>query len=455
MFDTLSDRLGDVFGRLKKRGALTEKQVAEALREVRVALLEADVALPVAKDFIGSVQSAAIGSEVLKSITPGQTVVKIVHDQLVDLLGTNLVPISLASNPPSVIMMVGLQGSGKTTTAAKLAFRLERRDKKKTLLASLDVYRPAAQEQLAVLGEQAGIATLPIVAGQQPLAIAERAIQASRLGGYDVVLLDTAGRQHVNEVLMAELSELHAVAQPVETLLVADSLIGQDAVNMASGFQRHVELTGLILTRVDGDGRGGAALSARAVTGCPIKLIGVGEGIDALEEFHPERIASRILGMGDVVSLVEKAQESFDEREAAKLAAKVEKGKFDLEDFGTQISQIKKMGGLDGLLSLLPGVSAAKKQLDSAAINRDQLVRQEAIIHSMTVLERRNAKILNSSRKRRIAAGSGTTIQDVNRLLKQHKDMQSMLKRAKKMGKKGLIPNNLKGLMPPGFPSQY
>ena len=454
MFDTLSDRLGDVFGRLKKRGALTEEQVNAALREVRVALLEADVALPVAKDFISSVQSKAIGSEVLKSVTPAQMVVKIVHDQMVELLGKDLVPIRLASNPPSVIMMVGLQGAGKTTTAAKLASRLQRRDKKKTLLASLDVYRPAAQEQLAVLGQQASVYTLPIVAGQQPVAIAERAMQAGKLGGYDVVLLDTAGRQHVNEVLMTELSDLYRVTQPSETLLVADSLIGQDAVNMASGFQQQVDLTGLILTRVDGDGRGGAALSARAVTGCPIKFMGVGEGIEALEEFHPGRIASRILGMGDVVSLVEKAQETFDEDEAAELAARVQKGVFDLEDFATQISQIKKMGGLDGLLSMLPGVGKVKKQLETGAINSDQLIRQEAIIRSMTLGERRNAKVLNSSRKRRIAAGSGTTIQDVNRLLKQYKDMQSMLKRAKKMGKKGLIPNNLKGLMPSGFPPQ-
>ena len=454
MFDTLSDRLGDVFGRLKKRGALTEEQVNAALREVRVALLEADVALPVAKDFISSVQSKAIGSEVLKSVTPAQMVVKIVHDQMVELLGKDLVPIKLASNPPSVIMMVGLQGAGKTTTAAKLASRLQRRDKKKTLLASLDVYRPAAQEQLAVLAQQASVYTLPIVAGQQPVAIAGRAMQAGKLGGYDVVLLDTAGRQHVNEVLMTELSDLYRVTQPSETLLVADSLIGQDAVNMASGFQRQVDLTGLILTRVDGDGRGGAALSARAVTGCPIKFMGVGEGIEALEEFHPGRIASRILGMGDVVSLVEKAQETFDEDEAAELAARVQKGVFDLEDFATQISQIKKMGGLDGLLSMLPGVGKVKKQLETGAINSDQLIRQEAIIRSMTLGERRNAKVLNSSRKRRIAAGSGTTIQDVNRLLKQYKDMQSMLKRAKKMGKKGLIPNNLKGLMPSGFPPQ-
>ena len=454
MFDTLSDRLGDVFGRLKKRGALTEEQVNAALREGRVALLEADVALPVAKDFISSVQSKAIGSEVLKSVTPAQMVVKIVHDQMVELLGKDLVPIRLASNPPSVIMMVGLQGAGKTTTAAKLASRLQKRDKKKTLLASLDVYRPAAQEQLAVLGQQASVYTLPIVAGQQPVAIAERAMQAGKLGGYDVVLLDTAGRQHVNEVLMTELSDLYRVTQPSETLLVADSLIGQDAVNMASGFQQQVDLTGLILTRVDCDGRGGDALSARAVTGCPIKFMGVGEGIEALEEFHPGRIASRILGMGDVVSLVEKAQETFDEDEAAELAARVQKGVFDLEDFATQISQIKKMGGLDGLLSMLPGVGKVKKQLETGAINSDQLIRQEAIIRSMTLGERRNAKVLNSSRKRRIAAGSGTTIQDVNRLLKQYKDMQSMLKRAKKMGKKGLIPNNLKGLMPSGFPPQ-
>ena len=454
MFDSLSGRLGDVFDRLRKRGSLTEEQVNSALREVRVALLEADVALTVAKEFIGKGSSKAIGSDVLKSVTPGQMVIKIVYDELVELLGRDLVPVRLAVNPPSVVMLLGLQGSGKTTTTAKLAYRFEKREKKKVLMASLDVYRPAAQEQLEILGRQSEIATLPAVAGQQPASIAERALQAAKLGGFDVLLLDTAGRQHVDEVLMGELTELHKIASPVETLLVADSLIGQDAVNMASGFQRQVDLTGLILTRIDGDGRGGAALSARAVTGCPIKLLGVGEGLDALEEFHPERIASRILGMGDVVSLVEKAQETFDEGEAAELAAKVNKGTFDLEDFAAQISQIKKMGGLDGMLAMLPGIGKVKKQLDSGAINAGQLVRQEAIIRSMTLGERKNTKVLNSSRKRRIAAGSGTTIQDVNRLLKQHKDMQSMLKRAKKMGKKGLIPNNLKGLMPPGFPSQ-
>jgi len=451
MFDSLADRLGDIFDRLKRRGALSEADVGAALREVRVALLEADVALPVVKDFIAGVRERAVGAEVIDSVTPGQMVVKIVHDRLVEMLGASAEEINLATTPPAVIMMVGLQGSGKTTTTAKLALRLGRRDKKKTLMASLDVRRPAAQEQLAVLGEQAEVDTLPIVAGQQPVDIAKRAVQAGRLGGYDVVLLDTAGRLHIDEAMMGELAAVRDATAPVETLLVADALTGQDAVNIAARFNERIGVTGIALTRVDGDGRGGAALSMRAVTGCPIKLIGVGEKLDALEDFHPERIASRILGMGDVVSLVEKAAETIEQDEAERLAAKLQKGAFDLDDFASQLAQIGKMGGMKGLMGLLPGVAKVKKQMAEGAIDDRLLARQQAIISSMTPKERRNAKILKGSRKRRIAAGSGTTVQDVNRLLKQFKDMTVMMKRVRKLGKKGLMRHGLPGMPPSGF----
>ena len=451
MFDSLADRLGDIFDRLKRRGALSEADVGAALREVRVALLEADVALPVVKDFIAAVRERAVGAEVIDSVTPGQMVIKIVHDRLVEMLGASVEEINLATTPPAVIMMVGLQGSGKTTTTAKLALRLARRDKKKTLMASLDVRRPAAQEQLAVLGEQAEVDTLPIVAGQQPVDIAKRAVQAGRLGGYDVVLLDTAGRLHIDEALMGELAAVRDATAPVETLLVADALTGQDAVNIAARFNERIGVTGIALTRVDGDGRGGAALSMRAVTGRPIKLIGVGEKLDALEDFHPERIASRILGMGDVVSLVEKAAETIEQDEAERLAAKLQKGAFDLDDFASQLAQIGKMGGMKGLLGLLPGVAKVKKQMAEGAIDDRLLARQQAIISSMTPKERRNAKILKGSRKRRIAAGSGTTVQDVNRLLKQFKDMTVMMKRVRKLGKKGLMRHGLPGMPPSGF----
>ncbi len=451
MFDSLADRLGDIFDRLKRRGALSEADVGAALREVRVALLEADVALPVVKDFISAVKQRAVGAEVIDSVTPGQMVIKIVHDRLVEMLGASAEEINLTTTPPAVIMMVGLQGSGKTTTTAKLALRLARRDKKKTLMASLDVRRPAAQEQLAVLGEQAEVDTLPIVAGQQPVDIAKRAVQAGRLGGYDVVLLDTAGRLHIDEALMGELAAVRDATAPVETLLVADALTGQDAVNIADRFNQRIGITGIALTRVDGDGRGGAALSMRAVTGRPIKLIGVGEKLDALEDFHPERIASRILGMGDVVSLVEKAAETIEQDEAERLAAKLQKGAFDLDDFASQLAQIGKMGGMKGLMGLLPGVAKVKKQMAEGAIDDRLLARQQAIISSMTPKERRNAKILKGSRKRRIAAGSGTTVQDVNRLLKQFKDMTVMMKRVRKLGKKGLMRHGLPGMPPSGF----
>jgi signal recognition particle subunit SRP54 len=455
MFDALQERLGTVFGRLTGRGALKESDVAEALREVRVALLEADVALPVVKEFVEQVQKKAIGEEVLRSVTPGQMVIKIVHDHLVEMLGTEAEPLNFRANPPVPVLIVGLQGSGKTTTAAKLAKRLHEREKKKVYLASLDVYRPAAQEQLRVLGEQAGIPTLPIVAGQMPVDIAKRAMQAAKLQGFDIVILDTAGRLHVDGALMNEVAAVRDAVKPAETLLVADSLTGQDAVNVAREFNQQIGLTGIALTRVDGDGRGGAALSMRAVTGRPIKFIGTGEKLDAIEEFHPSRIASRILGMGDVVSLVEKAKETIDEEEAAKLEKKFLKGQFDLDDLAAQLRQMRRMGGMDGLMSMLPGVAKAKQQMAAAQIDDRMLKRQEAIISSMTLRERRDVRVLNGSRRRRIAAGAGVEIQDVNRLLKQFKQISGMMKKVGKLGKKGkgLSPQALRSLIPPGqFP---
>ena len=453
MFDSLTSRLSEVFGHLTSRGVLTSTDVEKALREVRIALLEADVALAVVKNFVDQVKERAVGVEVLNSVTPGQMVIKIVHENLVKMLGSELVPITLNANPPSVIMLVGLQGSGKTTTAAKLAFRFKNQQNKKVLLASLDINRPAAQEQLAVLGRQAEVNTLPTVQGQLPVAISERALQAARLGGHDLLILDTAGRLHVDDGLMSELDQLASLTQPTETLLVTDSLMGQDAVKIAEGFQKRISLTGLVLTRIDGDGRGGAALSMRAVTGCPIKLMGVGEKLEALEDFHPERIASRILGMGDVISLVEKAQATLEQEEAEQLATKLSKGQFDFDDLALQIGQIRKMGGMDGMLALLPGMGKIKKQMAAGKIDEHQLLWQEAIIRSMTPGERQNARLLNSSRKRRIAAGSGTSVQDINRLIKQQKDMTTMMKRAKKMGKKGLMPQGMPNVLPPGFPT--
>ncbi len=448
MFESLSNRLGEVFDWLRKRGALTEADVAAAMREVRVALLEADVALPVVKDFVDRVRERALGAEVLRSVTPGQMVIKIVNDQLVEMLGSEATELNINAVPPVPIMLVGLQGSGKTTTTAKIGLRLQRRDKKKVLMAGLDVRRPAAQEQLRQLGEQAGIATLPIVAGQMPVDIARRAIQSARLQGIDVVLVDTAGRLHVDDGLMAEIVSIREATEPAEILLVADALTGQDAVNVAEQFNKRVKLTGIALTRIDGDGRGGAALSMRAVTGCPIKLLGTGEQLDALEDFHPDRIASRILGMGDVVSLVEKAAETIDEQEAERLAAKIAKGNFDLEDLRDQLRQMRKMGGFEGLMGLLPGVAKMKKQLAQANIDDSILIRQEAIICSMTPKERRNPKLINASRKRRIAGGSGSTVPEVNRVLKQWKQMSIMMKKVKKLGTKGLMRAGLPGILP-------
>ncbi|MCK6443926.1 signal recognition particle protein [Elstera cyanobacteriorum] len=439
MFEGLSNRLGEVFDRLKKRGALSESDVSEALREVRIALLEADVALPVVKDFINSVKERAVGAEVIKSITPGQMVVKIVHDHLVELLGGTVQTLDLVAAAPVVVMMVGLQGSGKTTSTAKIAKRLTDRDRKKILMASLDVARPAAQEQLAVLGRQVSVATLPIVPGQPPVEIAKRALMVAKTEGYDVLMLDTAGRLAIDDALMAEVEAVRDATRPAETLLVADAMTGQDAVNTARIFNERVGLTGIVLTRIDGDARGGAALAMRSITGKPIKLLGTGEKMDALEDFHPDRIAGRILGMGDVVSLVEKAAATIDQAEAEKLAAKMQKGTFDLDDFLSQLRQLKKMGGMGGLMGMLPGIAKVKKQMSEGKIDDGMLKRQEAIILSMTKAERRDPKLLNAKRRVRIAKGSGTDVADVNRLIKQFGDMQKMMKQVQAMGKSGKL----------------
>jgi signal recognition particle subunit SRP54 len=456
MFDSLSNRLSDVFDRLRRHGALSEDDIGAALREIRIALLEADVALPVVRDFVAAVREKALGQEVLRSVTPAQMVVKIVHDHLVEVLGGGVDRaradgIDLNAPSPVVVMLVGLQGSGKTTSAAKIALRLKQRQRKKVLLASLDVQRPAAQEQLAVLGRQVGVTSLPIVPGERPVAITDRALRTGRTEGYDVVILDTAGRLHVNEELMLEVAAVGAAANPHETLLVADAMTGQDAVNVAEAFGQRAGITGIVLTRVDGDARGGAALSMRAITGKPIVLIGVGERIEALEEFHAERIAGRILGMGDVVSLVEKAAETVDQEEAEKLAAKLEKGRFDLDDLAAQLRQIRRMGGMGGMLGLLPGIGKLKKQLNEANIDEGIIKRQEAILSSMTKGERRNPKLLNGSRRRRIASGSGTTVQEINRLLKQYQDMADITKKMKKLGNKGLMRHGISGLLPGGL----
>jgi len=436
MFDSLSERLGGILDRLTRRGALTEADVDAALREVRRALLEADVALDVARAFIDKVKSHAVGVEVIKSVTPGQMVVKIVHDQLIDTLGTRGEPVDLNAPAPVPIMMVGLQGSGKTTTTAKLAKRLVEQARRKVLMASLDVRRPAAMEQLAVLGQQVNVDTLPIVAGQQPTQIAQRALQAGRLGGYDAVILDTAGRTTLDEAMMAEAADVKRAANPHEVLLVADALTGQDAVNLARAFNDRVGLTGIVLTRVDGDGRGGAALSMRAVTGKPIKLIGTGEKMDALEDFYPARIADRILGMGDIITLVEKAAATIDAEKAARVAEKMRKGAFDLADLREQLMQMQQMGGMTGLMGMLPGIAKMKNQLASANLDERVLKRQVAIIDSMTPQERRNPDVLKASRKKRIAAGSGTRVEDVNRMLKMHRGMADVMK-AMGSGKRG------------------
>ena len=434
MFESLSDRLGGVFDKLRGRGALTELDVRAAMREVRIALLEADVALPVVKGFVDQVTERAIGAEVIRSVTPGQQVVKIVNDALVEMLGSDAVGLSIDVTPPAVIMMVGLQGSGKTTTTAKIAKRLTEKAGKKVLMASLDVQRPAAQEQLRVLGEQTGVATLPVIAGQQPVDIARRARSAAKLQGFDVLLLDTAGRLHVDAALMAEMQAVASAGTPDEILLVVDSLTGQDAVNVASSFAGQVELTGVVLTRMDGDARGGAALSMRSVTGKPIKFAGTGEKLDALEEFDPARVAGRILGMGDIVGLVERAAESFEADAAEKMAAKLAKGQFDMEDLRNQLVQMKKMGGLGALAGMIPGMAKAKQAMADGKVDDKVLGRMEAVICSMTPKERAKPDILTAKRRIRIAKGSGTTVQEVNKVLKMHQEMESAMKRLRKMG---------------------
>jgi signal recognition particle subunit SRP54 len=447
MFDALTDKLGTVLGKLTRRGALSEADVMAAMREVRVALLEADVALPVVKDFIANVSEQAVGEQVVKSVTPGQMVVKIVNDELVAMLGGEDAPqgLDLAAPAPVGVLMVGLQGSGKTTTTAKIAHRLQGKNKKRVLMVSLDTYRPAAQEQLSILGKQVNVDTLPIVAGEKPLDIAKRGLIEARRGVFDVVLFDTAGRLTIDEAMMAEVSAVRDAVKPHETLLVTDAMIGQDAVTTAQVFNEKIGVTGIVLTRVDGDARGGAALSMRAVTGRPIKYIGIGEKIDAIDVFHPSRIAGRILGMGDVVSLVEKAVETIDQDKAEKLAARMMEGRFDLNDMLAQLQQVQRMGNMKSIVDLIPGLGKAVKQVKDANLDPKAFKRQEAIIQSMTPKERRLPGVIKASRKQRIAAGSGVTVADVNKVLKQHQQMETMMKRMKKVGGPGALAGLLSG----------
>ena len=464
MFESLSDRLSGVFDKLTKQGALSEADVSTALREVRVALLEADVSLPVARDFVKRVQEKATGQAVTKSITPGQQVVKIVHDELVGVLtgGEEAAGTLKIDSPPAPILMVGLQGGGKTTTTAKLAKRLHETQGKRVIMASLDTQRPAAQEQLAILGTQIGVDTLPIVKGQSAVEIAKRAKQQATLGGYDVYMLDTAGRLSINEELMAEVEAVRNATNPHETLLVVDGLTGQDAVHTAQNFDERIGISGVVLTRMDGDGRGGAALSMRAVTGKPIKFVGLGEKMDAIEEFHPERVAGRILGMGDIVSLVEKAQETIEAEQAEKMMKRFQKGQFNLNDLKSQLEQMSKMGGMEGIMSMMPGMGKLQKQMDDAGMDDKVIARQVALINSMTKKERAYPQILQASRKKRIAKGAGMEVSDLNKLLKMHRQMSDMMKKLGKMGKKGMLKGGLGALfgkggmpggMPPGMPA--
>ena len=455
MFENLSDRLSGVLDRLTRQGALTEDDVRTALREVRVALLEADVSLPVVRSFVRAVQKKATGQAVIKSVSPGQQVVKIVHDELVAMLAGEEEPEALKiDSPPAPVLMVGLQGSGKTTTTAKLARRLSEREGRKVLMASLDTRRPAAMEQLQVLGQQIGVDTLPIVQGQSAVDIAKRARTQASLGGYDVVLLDTAGRLHIDAALMEEVSAVKAAVSPRETLLVVDGLTGQDAVNVAEEFDGKLAISGVILTRMDGDGRGGAALSMRAVTGKPIRFIGTGEKTDALEPFHAERIAGRILGMGDIVSLVEKAQETLEAEQAERMMRRFQKGQFNLNDLKTQLEQMQKMGGMESVMSMMPGMGKMAKQMDDAGMDDSVIRRQIALIQSMTRAERANPQILQASRKRRIAAGAGQEVADLNRLLKMHRQMADMMKKLGKKGGRGMLKQALGGMFGKGPAAQ-
>ncbi|MDA0318746.1 MAG: signal recognition particle protein [Proteobacteria bacterium] len=465
MFENLSERLSGVFDRLTKQGALSEDDVKTALREVRVALLEADVSLPVARDFVKSVQEKATGQAVTKSVTPGQQVVKIVHDELVQVLTGDQDPGTLKiDSPPAPILMVGLQGSGKTTTTAKLAKRLKERDGKRVLMASLDVNRPAAMEQLQILGLQIGVDTLPIVKGEDPIAIAKRAKTQASLGGYDVYMLDTAGRLHIDQELIAQAAAVRDVANPRETLLVVDGLTGQDAVNVATEFDNKIGVSGVVLTRMDGDGRGGAALSMRAVTGKPIRFVGLGEKMDALETFEPSRIAGRILGMGDIVALVEKAQETIEAEQAERMMKRFQKGQFNMNDLKLQLEQMMKMGGMESIMGMMPGMGKMAKQAEAAGMDDKVFKRQIALIQSMTKKERANPQILQASRKKRIASGAGLEVSELNKLLKMHRQMSDMMKKMGKMGKGGMLKQAMRGMfgkggmpagMPPGMdPSQ-
>ncbi|SEM27151.1 signal recognition particle subunit FFH/SRP54 (srp54) [Roseovarius tolerans] len=451
MFENLSERLSGVLDRLTKQGALSEEDVKTALREVRVALLEADVSLPVAREFIKKVEKEATGQAVTKSVTPGQQVVKIVHDALIETLRGSEDPGALKiDNPPAPILMVGLQGSGKTTTTAKLAKRLKERDGKKVLMASLDVNRPAAMEQLAILGQQIGVDTLPIVKGEDPVAIAKRAKTQASLGGYDVYMLDTAGRLHIDADLIAQAAAVRDVANPRETLLVVDGLTGQDAVNVATEFDDKIGVSGVVLTRMDGDGRGGAALSMRAVTGKPIRFVGLGEKMDAIETFEPERIAGRILGMGDIVALVEKAQETIEAEQAERMMRRMQKGQFNMNDLRSQLEQMQKMGGMQGLMGMMPGMGKMAKQVQESGFDDKMILRQIALIQSMTKKERANPALLQASRKKRIARGAGQEVSDLNKLLKMHRQMADMMKKMGKMGKGGMLKQAMSGMFGKG-----
>jgi len=451
MFENLSERLSGVLDRLTKQGSLSEADVKSALREVRVALLEADVSLPIARDFIKRVEKEATGQAVTRSVTPGQQVVKIVHDALIDTLRGEDDPGALKiDNPPAPVLMVGLQGSGKTTTTAKLAKRLRDRDGKRVLMASLDVSRPAAMEQLAILGKQIGVDTLPIVKGEDPVAIARRAKTQASLGGYDVYMLDTAGRLHIDAELIAQAAAVRDVANPRETLLVVDGLTGQDAVNVATEFDARIGVSGVVLTRMDGDGRGGAALSMRAITGKPIRFVGLGEKMDAIETFDPERIAGRILGMGDIVSLVEKAQETLEAEQAERMMRRMQKGQFNLNDLRAQLEQMQKMGGMEGMMGMMPGMGKMAKQVQDSGFDDRAITRQIALIQSMTKKERANPQILQASRKKRIAAGAGQEVSDLNKLLKMHRQMADMMKKLGKKGGKGMLKQAMGGMMGKG-----